>query len=811
MPHSNRSAHSIGSNTMQRPRRHLLLAAILAALTVVPAWVLYAQSRNEGVEVYRVSRQSQWEQWTFPVGTLEFSRTGAVTPTQFIDRHNAALNAGEFTHKLVSGQEIQGGAWKAGSNEATAGNILDGDPDTYWQPDPDAPLEEWWVEIDLGRATLVTEIRLIFPDEEGARPFREFRVFGTEGRRVTRSDIFSFHLIGGTTRPIDETEVTYDVTPLVREVTRGQHSDSAAKVTSAADETYDLLQYIRILVDAKTPDAALAEIEVYTLGENIALQTLARGGTIQERSGRGFAFNMADGDANTDWGARRERGQDPIAWDWDLGALFWIDRIVLRTSDFLLRTLTYGSNLPNIRTHSLSVSDGSRTLTGAVDFEQLFVGDDDALLASSSEFPGQLTYLFDPRPVRFVAAEWVGSSLQWGTSQSGFLVETLMFPVGHVAQVEMNSDFIDLGQIAGDSRAKVIKALNWDADLPPGARIQARTRSGNELKENFRYFRKDGTEVTAEQFESMAKVLRGEVLSNIGIGDDWSEWSNFYQLSGERFLSPSPRRFVQVQLILSSDRPSTAPTIRSLEIEFTDAFLSGVNGQVEPRTAEPGVAQQFSFRVSPVLRSRDPGFDRILLHTPAPVDPAELVLKIDAAEVAPTAVRVANDSLVVELPRTVRRNEVELTFSTVLKNNATVFKAFVGRTAQPEIWQPVDPAQRAATTVYLPGVPGSDQLIANLSVQPFVSPNGDGIGDAAQIRFHVLKVDLLPEVRIYTLAGRLVQTLAGQRQPDQSHLFTWMGLDRNGGLVPPGTYLCQIRVDAQAGAENALRVLNVAY
>ena len=30
MPHRNRSTHSIGSNTMQRPRRHLLLAAILA-------------------------------------------------------------------------------------------------------------------------------------------------------------------------------------------------------------------------------------------------------------------------------------------------------------------------------------------------------------------------------------------------------------------------------------------------------------------------------------------------------------------------------------------------------------------------------------------------------------------------------------------------------------------------------------------------------------------------------------------------------------------------------------------------------------
>ena len=78
-----------------RSQRSSLLAAVLAALVIAPARVLYAQTRSVGLEVYQ-----------------------------------------------VSGQEIQGGAWKAGSNPAAADNILDGDPDTYWQPDLDAPLEE---------------------------------------------------------------------------------------------------------------------------------------------------------------------------------------------------------------------------------------------------------------------------------------------------------------------------------------------------------------------------------------------------------------------------------------------------------------------------------------------------------------------------------------------------------------------------------------------------------------------------------------------------------------------------------------------
>ena len=97
--------------------------------------------------------------------------------------------------------------------------------------------------------------------------------------------------------------------------------------------------------------------------------------------------------------------------------------------------------------------------------------------------------------------------------------------------------------------------------------------------------------------------------------------------------------------------------------------------------------------------------------------------------------RVADDSLLVELPRTVRREEVALAFSTVVERNATLFRAFVGNERQLEVWQPVDPVSRAATTVYLPSVPDTDRLIANLSVQSFISPNGDGIGDAAEIRF----------------------------------------------------------------------------
>ena len=135
---------------MQRIRSHqtFLLFAGLAALVLAA----YAQTRSADLEVYRVDRRAQWRQWTFPSGTLAFSPNGSVTPVEFKGVHNAAANASEFTHELVSGQEMRGGAWKAGSNLATAGRVLDGRANTFWQPDPDAPLEDWWIEINLGRA-----------------------------------------------------------------------------------------------------------------------------------------------------------------------------------------------------------------------------------------------------------------------------------------------------------------------------------------------------------------------------------------------------------------------------------------------------------------------------------------------------------------------------------------------------------------------------------------------------------------------------------------------------------------------------------
>ena len=140
------------------------------------ALITIAVAADVVADTYRVSRQSQWSGWKFPAGVLEFV-PGGVTTAKYDRNINAANNASDFTHSLAGNNETNGGMWAVGSNSRTAVRVIDGDSTTYWQPSQGDEIEDWWIQVDLGRAVPVTKIRITFPDEEGARPPRQFRIF----------------------------------------------------------------------------------------------------------------------------------------------------------------------------------------------------------------------------------------------------------------------------------------------------------------------------------------------------------------------------------------------------------------------------------------------------------------------------------------------------------------------------------------------------------------------------------------------------------------------------------------------------------
>ena len=167
---------------------------------------------------------------------------------------------------------------------------------------------------------------------------------------------------------------------------------------------------------------------------------------------------------------------------------------------------------------------------------------------------------------------------------------------------------------------------------------------------------------------------------------------------------------------------------------------------------------------------------------------------------------MSGDSLKVELPQVVRRDSVEVRFPSRLVQTTTLFSAWVAD-ARTGVRQGVKPVDLKATTVYVPAVAAMGGLLRKLEVTPIlITPNGDGVNDGAAVHLVVAKVESDPEVEIFALGGKRLRIL----QP-LDETYWWNGRDQAHEIVPPGVYICRIRVSADAGDETAHRIINVAY
>ena len=313
----------------------------------------------------------------------------------------------------------------SGSNEADAPKLIDGDPATYWQPEAADQLVDWSVDIDLGRPVLAREIELTFPDETGARPLRQFSVFITQGARIqAQDDVFRYRKIFQTTKPNVETSIAIPLLGSALDTTRVLDADRDVDLN--AEQDFQMVRLIRITADEKSSDAALAEIEVLSQGDNVSLGTLERGGRFEHGLLAREPQNMFDGNMDTfgniltsggTKGGWREGG---LWWQVDLGALFWIDEMFIYfktrgegTSSFLFEGLHHG------RGYNILFSDGRLTTGGDLDLTFLLREDIaiDAALASARQVR-HIRYLFQPRKIRYIF--WHGHEDQgWFSHPNG--------------------------------------------------------------------------------------------------------------------------------------------------------------------------------------------------------------------------------------------------------------------------------------------------------------------------------------------------------------------------------------------------------
>ena len=775
---------------------------------------------------YLVDRRSQWLQWNIPEGTAAVSTDGSIGLRRFNTLHNAVADAGDFMHETEKRGVVAGGVWFVGTDSRGARNIIDGRPGPpYWQPSLSDDLDRWFIEIDLGRVVRATMVRLRFPDEEGARPLREFRVYGSDGRReVQRDDIFSYQLLGGTTKTNVDTLVEF----AVGSEQRFRHwNDLIGQPATDADVVTDFLplQYVRIIVDARTDDAALGELEVLVFGENVITGSVTRGGLIDDASGReGRALPLLDGDVNRVWTGIAKSDGRGAGWLGDLGATYWVNRVIfiadkpedmqVQEGIYSHRILTSDGRAKPSRGPGGDETDPAEQIRAGMDFDLAFEQVD----VNQWNNPMHITYQMLPfRRIRHLSAVWPEDpNADYRGTLTGAISQVFVVPVGHVAQIEMKSGFIDVG-----GRPKVLRSVEWEAETPAGTYVKARTRSGNTKADSTVFFDKDGNPVVEKTWRKWVDQGRqvGDTL-DVPFINDLSPWSNDYLESGQEFLSPSPRQFVEFQVILGSDDPDETPVLRSLTLNMSSAFVADAIGAISPREAFQGVAETFTYRLIPDFEPGDRGFDRILLKTPSAAHRDSLEVRIAGSPVAlePAAVTISTDSLLIDLPQQVRadRDVVEIDMYLTIAENPFRFDTSIGNSSTPEVWQGVDvdpdPVNRFATTVFLPLAPGNARVIGNLTIAPTVlSPNGDGIGDRLEVDFTVTPAGTPATVRLYRLDGALVRELVGVGAADGSMTFTWTGIDGAGDLVPPGSYLCEIAADPDAGSQTVLEVVGVAY
>ena len=265
-------------------------------------------------------------------------------------------------------------------------------------------------------------------------------------------------------------------------------------------------------------------------------------------------------------------------------------------------------------------------------------------------------------------------------------------------------------------------------------------------------------------------------------------------------------------MILSTDDPQVAPTVNSVSVEFEDALVQGARGSVNPRQASPNQDTEFTYTLWPEAEGNDSGFDRLRFVVHEPVDLQSLSVMVGADNIAPTATEMRGDSLFIDLPQAVGSDSLQVSFTTRLLQNASVFALDLGSSERPGLWQSVEAAERRSNVVMLPELTGSGQLISDLQLASEVlTPNGDGTNDQLEVRFVIFKTEgVEARVEIFDLAGRRVAGLAAGNDGSQ-RFFSWDGRTTDGTMVEPGVYILRVDLGADAGDDTALRTIAVAY
>lgn len=845
------------------PSRALLSGALLVALSALPT---SAQQGHvvRGDQVL-VNQTSHWRNWAGASSLVSISAANGVTPLLVRKNINAALDAPNFAITGDGGPQV-------GSNPASRLNMIDGDLSTSWGPDPRAPLTDWWLDLNLGRLVVVQKIVIRFAEEGVGDPFLQFKVLAwrqppprsttkyfLEGTQIPR-----FWEIGRTAKPsktqrefefiVRPTEGANDnftgdpieriqIVALSSDSTRAQEvtAEEHAALSSVAKGTIEYYRQERsgrqtLITESEynviDPERRgpiryyrremprIAEIEVFTLGDNVNLGLVDRGGsaTIQIGGGDTKDIGSTISDGNYSKG-HNGSAFDEETYDFleDLGSLFWIDT---------MHFLTDGGSAIDVFT--VDISDGTRAPDGSIKYTRIdeSTGTGNSGIASA----GGVRYReirTPPRKVRYLRTNFANPLNL--LSYIGF-TEVMLYGAGYVPEVTLTSDLVLLGE------TKNLISIDFDADTPAATRIQLQTRTGNELVEEKIYHDDKGNVVSESRYNRLPGSKKGEVSVKFEAGPDWSTWSVPYTVSGAEITSPSPRQYLQLRATLVTDRADTAATLRSIALNMSDPVATLLKGEIWPaRVARVGVEEDFSLFVRPTFTDAGQRFDELKIEATAGAQMVVSSVRIgtdaqfasDEAQTFSSAeltvVPTDPDVIHVQLPQTVGRGVdlVEIRFRATILGNSASFRGFVRNVSASEFWQRVDEGDATALassqSVTVLALVGSEVIGDFRITQSVLTPNGDGINDDLRAEFSVARVagERAVTLAVFDLRGRLVAQVEERRADSRGqYALVWDGRNEAGDLVPPGIYIARVDVDVDSGVAtnaSAQRAIYVAY
>ena len=814
-----------------------------------------------------INRAAHWQAWKGASSLLDISTADNTVRPSFIRKEvNAAQNATRFS---TTGE---GGAI-AGSGTNTANNLIDGDLQTMWGPNPESPLEDWWAEVNLGRIVVVKKIVIRFAQEGEGDPFLQFKVLGWRQpppRSVSgyyldepKTNVPNFWEIGRTEkpnktqrvfefepRPTEGSDLLFKGDPLERILIIAINSDST-KAEELTKQEYDNLpaqqqgaiefyrkersgretlisqgEYDSINPERQGPIRyyrreipRIAEIEVVTEGDNVNMGVVERGGqvTIEDNAGvKDIGTAVSDGNYSTGVNGSIFGYRDYNYFE-DLGALFWIDT---------MHFITDGAS--PINELYVDVSDGTRAPDGSIKWTRVSQSTSrDAFGHTSSRGLRFREIQIESSKIRFIRSPFQNplSSLSYIA-----FTEVMLYGEGFVAEVSLTSDLIQFNE------PKNLISVEWEADTPAGTQVQLQTRTGNELIEEKIYHDSNGKVVTEKRYNKLPKSKKGDITSTFKPGDDWSTWSVPHTQSGEAIKSPSPRQYMELRLILLSDRADAGATLRSIAINTSDPVADRLVGEVWPTRIETvGTSEEFSYFIRPDFTAPDQGFDEISLEATAGTKMELLEVRTGSKDdfaneqttnYAPaelTLIDTPAGSLRLRLGEKIGRGTdlVQVRFSATIFGNSASFRALVQNSAAPEFWQRVDegdPTELVSSQTVTVLALSGDEIIRDFSLESRVfTPNGDGVNDELVVSFGVARVGAERPVTltVYDLSGAETSRIE-ERRPDPrgNYVFRWDGKDHLGESVPPGIYLARVKVDVDSGsADNTFvqRVVHVAY